>query len=210
MSKPANNGPLASVAAGFVIGCITAGAAFLLWNHGRQPRRYPTAPVSDSRPVPTASPALNRSASSVLNPTTSSTLDPTVFRVASQFVCICGACGEKPLESCDCHTAVEERGFIEEQLASGRTEAQAAEALHAKYGGLKERNATPPTTTEDQITAQLDQGHAVVGHLATAADRDHIIGHFKCPCEQCSIDELRQGGQGVHGYGHCEAATHRG
>ena len=34
-------------------------------------------------------------------------------------------------------TAQQERAFIQEQLRNGRTEAEAAEALNKKYGGLK-------------------------------------------------------------------------
>ena len=126
-----------------------------------------------------------------LAPPVTRVISPAVYRVAARFVCICGACGEKPLERCDCPTAVEERGFIELELASGRTEAEAADALQAKYGGRKAANDIASALTDEQIVERQKQGSIGVGHLATLADRDHIITHFKCPCEQCAIDELR-------------------
>lgn len=120
--------------------------------------------------------------------TTAPTVSPAVYRVAPQFVCTCGACGEKPLESCDCPTATEGRAFIQQQLAAGHSEAEAADALEAKYGGRK--RAGTPNASDADLTAQMNAGTLGVGHLATAADRAHIISHFKCPCNQCAIDEL--------------------
>lgn len=58
-------------------------------------------------------------------------------RVASRFVCSCGTCGEKRLDVCTCETAQQERAFIQDQLRQGRSEAEAADALNQKYGGLK-------------------------------------------------------------------------
>lgn len=119
-------------------------------------------------------------------------ISPAVYRVASQFICTCGACGGEPLETCQCPTAVEERGFIQQQLTSGRTEAEAAEALQARYAGRKEVKDATPLLTDTQTAERLNQGMAGTGHLATAADRDHIISHFRCPCNECDMDELRE------------------
>jgi len=123
------------------------------------------------------------------------TVSPAVFRVAAQFICTCGACGGEPLESCQCPTAVEERGYIQQQLASGRSEAEVVDAVQAKYGGNKELAAdTAPlgsaAKTGEAPAGLSDQGTTSMSHLATVADRSHIISHFKCPCEQCGIDEL--------------------
>ena len=49
----------------------------------------------------------------------------------------CGTCGEERLDICSCATAQQERAFIQEQLRNGRSEAEAAEAVNKKYGGLK-------------------------------------------------------------------------
>lgn len=58
-------------------------------------------------------------------------------RVAARFACSCGTCGEKRLDICSCETAQTERTFIQEQLRSGSSEAEAADAVNKKYGGLK-------------------------------------------------------------------------
>lgn len=87
-----------------------------------------------------------------------SSLSPAVHRVASQFICTCGACGGEPLETCQCPTAVEERGFIQQQLTSGRSEAEAAEALQARYAGRREVKKF----IDDSIAARQHTAGAIV------------------------------------------------
>lgn len=130
-----NNSLFAPLAVGFFIGVITLGTIVLVWNHDREPRRYSVAAASVPGATPTAPPALNSPAFSTIN--TAPVTDPAVLRVAARFACSCGTCGEKRLDICSCETAQTERAFIQEQLRNGRTEAEAAEALNKKYGGLK-------------------------------------------------------------------------
>lgn len=132
-----NNNLLAPLGVGFLIGAITVGTVVLVWNHGREPRRHSAPPASGTSATPTAPPALDSTAFSPFNSTVSPVLDPAVARVAARFACSCGTCGEKRLDLCSCETAQAERAFIHEQLRNGRSEAEAAEALKQKYGGLK-------------------------------------------------------------------------
>lgn len=122
----------APLAVGFLIGGVTVGTALLVWNHDHPSRSSPSIPTYGAsatmatapQPMPTLSAA-------------SPAVDPAVKRVAERFVCSCGTCGEKSLEICSCEMAGQERAFIEEQLRNGHTEAEAADALNKKYGGLK-------------------------------------------------------------------------
>lgn len=131
ITKPSNS-PLAPLAVGLFIGAVTVGTIVLVWSHDREPHRYyaVSAPAKAALPTPPL-------AQSGFNMTTSPSVDPAVIRVASRFVCSCGTCGEERLEVCSCPTAHEERAFIQDQLRQGRSESEAAEALKAKYGGLK-------------------------------------------------------------------------
>ncbi len=133
--KSNNNSPLAPLAVGFFIGVITVGTIVLVWNHGRQPRRYSAPTASVPSTTLAAPPALGSSGFSGFN--TAPAADPAVLRVAARFACSCGSCGEERLDVCSCPTAQQERAFIQEQLRNGRSEAEAAEALKQKYGGLK-------------------------------------------------------------------------
>lgn len=135
MSKQPSNKPnntlLAPLGVGFIIGALTIGTIALLWNHDREPRRYST-PASETITAPIVPPAF-----SSLGSTAATSLDPAVARVAARFACSCGTCGEKRLDICSCETAQAERAFIQEQLRNGRSEAEAADAVNKKYGGLK-------------------------------------------------------------------------
>jgi len=135
-NKP-NNNLLAPLGIGFFIGVITIGTVALVWNHDREPRRYPAAPASGPSATPTAPPVLDTAAFSGLNSPATPALDPAVARVAARFACSCGTCGEKRLDICSCETAQTERAFIREQLRNGHSESEAADALQKKYGGLK-------------------------------------------------------------------------
>lgn len=114
--------PFPLLVVGFFIGAVTVGGAALIWNHDSPSRSKPPLRNSYTDVPPAATPLM---------------LDPAIVRVASRFVCSCGTCGEKRLDICSCETAAQERAFIQEQLRNGRSEAEAAEALNQKYGGLK-------------------------------------------------------------------------
>jgi hypothetical protein len=136
--KP-NNNLFAPLAVGFFIGAITIGTIVLAWHRDREPRSYPVYRVSESSsaPAPAVPPAFDSTAFSSLGSKSSPVSDPAVARVAARFVCSCGTCGEERLDVCSCPIAQTERTFIQDQLRNGRSEAEAAEALKQKYGGLK-------------------------------------------------------------------------
>jgi hypothetical protein len=117
------NSSFAPLAIGFVIGAVTVGALVLMWLHDNPSpsHSHPPPLMSGTSTSPAAAPAF----------------DVAVSRVASRFVCSCGTCGEKRLDVCSCETAQTERAFIQEQLRNGRSEAEAAEALKQKHGGLR-------------------------------------------------------------------------
>ncbi len=141
MSKQQANKPgnslFAPLGIGFFIGVITIGAIVLVWNHDREPRHYPAHSDSRRDATPNIRPDIDSATFSGFNNPASPALDPAVARVAARFACSCGTCGEKRLDICSCETARTERAFIQEQLRNGRSEAEAAEALNQKYGGLK-------------------------------------------------------------------------
>lgn len=125
-----NSRPLALLAVGIFIGALTVGTIFLVWDrdsHSGSRSSIPTYSVSSSV-APGAGTSLSTAPGAV---------DPRLSRIASRFVCSCGTCGEKRLDICTCETAQQERAFILDQLRQGRSEAEAADAVNRKYGGLK-------------------------------------------------------------------------
>lgn len=156
--------PLPILAVGIAIGAVIAATAVLLMRTGT-----PDAPTP------------SRTETAAFRPPPS--MSPPVCRVASQFTCTCGACDHEPLEQCDCPTAVEERAFIQEQLAAGLAEEEVAAAVDAKYGG---RETNPSVATGPALSVNRD----VAVTFATPENRAHIISHFRCPCDQCAIDSL--------------------
>jgi len=134
MSKEPNNSPLVPLAIGFFIGAITVGTLVLVRNHDREPPRYSMAPVTVASD-PSAPPPIGSSSLSHLAPTPVPGPDPAVARVAAQFTRSCGSCGERRLDVCSCDTAQQERAFLQDQLRSGRSEAEAAKALNEKTAG---------------------------------------------------------------------------
>ena len=65
-------------------------------------------------------------------------IERQVMEIAANFVCSCGSCGELPLETCSCDTAVQERKFIRNKLLNGQNKEQVVAALKASFGGFKE------------------------------------------------------------------------
>lgn len=66
-----------------------------------------------------------------------SAVEATVREVASKFICSCGTCGEQPLDSCTCNTAIQERQFIRNAVQSGGTSEQIIAAVNTTYGWMK-------------------------------------------------------------------------
>jgi hypothetical protein len=132
-----SNNLFAPLAVGFFIGVIAVGTAVLVWNHDSPSQPPPSRLTPSTSATPTAPPVLDSTAFSRPTSTVTPVVDPAVVRVAARFACSCGTCGEERLDICSCATAQQERAFIQEQLRNGHSEAEAAEAVNKKYGGLK-------------------------------------------------------------------------
>ena len=109
--------------------------------------------------------------------TSDSQLEAKVLDVASKFICSCGTCGEKPLDTCTCETAVQERQFIRGRLQQGQTPEQVAVAVSTEFGWLKPEFASKYDSTAG-IRAKL-KAHVVAGQsenvftiIATKTDVD--------------------------------------
>ncbi|OYV87473.1 MAG: hypothetical protein B7Z63_02300 [Ignavibacteriae bacterium 37-53-5] len=61
------------------------------------------------------------------------------MQIASDFDCSCGTCGNLPLDTCTCPTAVKEREFIRGMVREGRSSAQIVTAVSKTYGHVKSR-----------------------------------------------------------------------
>jgi len=140
-----------------------------------------------------------------------------VTAIASKFICSCGTCGELPLETCGCTTAVQERQFIRTSLQSGQNPDQIVLALNKAFGWMKpqyaatydsttRKNGQSSSTPSARVTGstklkppsenevgfmKLPQSQSGAAKMATTSDRGEIFFHFKCPCGQCGIDELK-------------------
>ena len=133
-----------------------------------------------------------------------------VLAIASKFICSCGTCGEKPLDTCTCSRAAEERQFIRNYLEAGQTPEQVIAAVNTTFGWMKPELAarynsggaitarlkTPPVVAKqtEAVLAKLATKASANAKLATAADRIQVFSHFKCSCGQCGVDELKDCG----------------
>ena len=129
-------------------------------------------------------------------------IERDVIAVAANFVCPCGSCGELPLETCTCQTAVQERQFIRDKLQSGQNREQVIAAVNASYGGFKPNQGLKFNPDDlklgnplaqlktDQLSAQGTLAQ-VSSKLVTSGDLVEILTHFSCPCGQCGIPELK-------------------
>lgn len=136
MTNKTENRLFAPLAVGFLLGAITVGTAVLLFNHSREPHAYPVYGTSANVSAPAPQPAHASMALSGHSSAASPVLEPAVARIASGFDCSCGSCSDK-LDVCKCETAQHERAFIQEQLRSGHSETETAQALKAKFSGSK-------------------------------------------------------------------------
>jgi cytochrome c-type biogenesis protein CcmH/NrfF len=138
-------------------------------------------------------------------------LEGKVMEIASKFICSCGTCGEKPLDTCTCNRAVEERQFIRNYLEQGQNPDQTIVALNKTYGWIKPEFAAivGDSTAKDVAAVTTNLRKAKAGRSsplgtfeniggpakrATAADRLEIFSRFQCPCGQCGVDELKDCG----------------
>ncbi|MEO8168939.1 MAG: cytochrome c-type biogenesis protein CcmH, partial [bacterium] len=132
-------------------------------------------------------------------------LEAKVMDVASKFICSCGTCGEKPLETCSCDKAAEERQLIRNYLQAGQTPEQVIGAVLNTYGWLKPEfaatydsansiktrlNTTAANRPQDVFTP-LEAKTNPAKKIAAITDSDEIYSHFRCPCGQCGMDELK-------------------
>lgn len=128
-------------------------------------------------------------------------VEAKVFEIASKFVCSCGSCNEESLEKCKCAIAVEEREFVRDYLEKKGKPEDIIAALANKYGYLKAEyaNAYNIDKSKTWSSTTLQYPSNSVGAVnpnrletkATFANVTEIYSAFKCPCGQCSIDELR-------------------
>lgn len=163
-------------------------------------------------------PEENRKASVVTEARNSDpAIEIQVTAIASKFICSCGTCGELPLETCGCTTAVQERQFIRTSLQSGQSLDQIVLAVNkafgwmkpqfaAKYDSTTRRNGQSSSPQSARLTGsttqkppsenevgfmKFPQSESGVAKIATTSDRVDIFFHFKCPCGQCGNDELK-------------------
>jgi len=142
---------------------------------------------------------------------TDARLEAKVMEIASKFICSCGTCGEKPLDTCICNRAVEERQFIRNFLEQGQKPEQVVVALNNTYGWVKpefaalvgDSAATSVAAVKNNLLKAKPERSLPLGtlanisgtaKLATAVDRLEIFSHFQCPCGQCGVDELKDCG----------------
>jgi cytochrome c-type biogenesis protein CcmH/NrfF len=84
------------------------------------------------QPITGQSPAVQAATSTATN-----SIEDQVRKVAVNFKCACGGCGELPLAECQCDMpkgAVEEKRFIRTKLNEGLTVPQVIELVDKKYG----------------------------------------------------------------------------
>jgi len=142
---------------------------------------------------------------------TDAKLEARVLEIASKFICSCGTCGEKPLDTCTCNRAAEERQFIRNYLEQGQKPEQVILALNNTYGWVKpefaalvgDSTAKTVAVVKSNLAKADTKGSLQLGaftniggtaKLATAADRLEIFSRFQCPCGQCGVDELKDCG----------------
>ncbi len=170
---------------------IIAGAALLI---------YVVTPRSNVKPFATSQVIETRSPDPAIEAKT--------MEIAGKFVCSCGTCGEQPLDVCTCPTAIQERQIIRNYLQMGRQPSEVIVALNRSFGWIKPEFAglvgdSTSTLRSDLPTLSLKQS-SVPGileqkaaalvrdkEIAKPADRLEILARFRCPCGQCSIDELK-------------------
>ncbi len=67
-------------------------------------------------------------------PTVQTVFASNTLKVAKEFACSCGTCGEKNLVACVCGTAIGTKQFIEGNLQNGMPEGEVVELVKEYYG----------------------------------------------------------------------------
>ncbi len=67
-------------------------------------------------------------------PTVQTVFASSTLKVAKEFACSCGTCGEKNLVACVCGTATNTKKFIEGNLQNGMPEGEVVELVKEYYG----------------------------------------------------------------------------
>jgi len=63
-------------------------------------------------------------------------MEARVMDIASNFICSCGRCGEKPLETCACDTAIVERNEIRRQLGNDQSDLEVIAIINKQFGSV--------------------------------------------------------------------------
>ncbi|MBI4417676.1 MAG: zinc ribbon domain-containing protein [Ignavibacteriales bacterium] len=130
-------------------------------------------------------------------------VETRVTAIASRFSCSCGTCGELSLGTCTCGRAIEERTLIRNRVQAGQSDSQIVETVNSIYGFLKEEYKEQPGTKSKgkenarksspsdilPLSQRTSESPSFV--IATQSDRTEVFSHFRCPCGQCGIDELK-------------------
>ena len=174
----------AAVAVGLVAGCFVIVVGLQLFRNSLV--IAPTAQVIETR-------------------STDPKVEARVLAIAGRFICSCGSCGELPLDTCTCGTAIEERQFIRNAIQGGQDDGQIIAALKEAYGWMRpdsgsqtangvslaaRKNPIPTPGLPSTRLAGNDSGPVGDDRFATAADREEIFSQFHCPCGQCGVDDL--------------------
>ncbi|MEW6702052.1 MAG: zinc ribbon domain-containing protein [Bacteroidota bacterium] len=64
-------------------------------------------------------------------------LEKNVSRIASKFICNCGACNKEPLSNCKCQYAIDARKYVREHLEQLQKEDEIIKTVNQIFGGLK-------------------------------------------------------------------------
>lgn len=132
-----------------------------------------------------------------------SVVELKVKEIASKFVCTCGSCGEESLDICSCNRAIQERQMIRDYLLDGEGPNQIIKIISESFGGLKASqsgtklgivrqpgNKIDLSAMNKISLVQSDDSSSDV-NIATSADLNEILSHFRCPCGQCGMGELK-------------------
>ena len=92
---------------------------------------------NDTAPVRTAQVNIDPSRFQSTPAAVNDPIETKVYRVASNFRCACGGCGELPLAECECDMprgSVEEKSFIRKNLKKGFSVEQVIAMVDKTYG----------------------------------------------------------------------------
>lgn len=110
-------------------------------------------------------------------------IEANVQEVASKFICSCGTCGEQPLDTCTCNTAVQERQFIRNALQAGQTSDQVIAAVNTTFGWMK-----PELVAQyDSLALKSASEPGNKGNAQNLPGKPNLSTKFKVPTQPESI-----------------------